>query len=154
MSESEGPERKAKRQLQEVAIFNDVAKALTSSLNLDSILQTIMDKMAEFFRPDTWSLLMVDEQKDGGSTTLDPDDHVFDAMVGGSFLPYLLQIAREKGEVTIDDVRSLCPPPADADPRIMGSVFLIPDFERVGYRNSGRAACHGRTIGVFRLRGR
>src|ERR1700727_1454004 len=58
------PERKTKRQLQEVAIFNDVAKALTSSLNLDSILQTIMDKMAEFFRPDTWSLLMVDEQKD------------------------------------------------------------------------------------------
>src|SRR6201984_1713383 len=64
MNESEGPERKTKRQLQEVAIFNDVAKALTSSLNLDSILQTIMDKMAEFFRPDTWSLLMVDEQKD------------------------------------------------------------------------------------------
>src|SRR5438309_8498387 len=59
-----GPERSTKRQLQEVAIFNDVAKALTSSLNLDSILQTIMDKMAEFFRPDTWSLLMVDEQKD------------------------------------------------------------------------------------------
>jgi GAF domain-containing protein len=49
-----GPERRTKRQLQEVAIFNDVAKALTSSLNLDSILQTIMDKMAEFFRPDTW----------------------------------------------------------------------------------------------------
>jgi diguanylate cyclase (GGDEF)-like protein len=64
MNEATGPERKTKRQLQEVAIFNDVAKALTSSLNLDSILQTIMDKMAEFFRPDTWSLLMVDEQKD------------------------------------------------------------------------------------------
>ncbi|HSK42479.1 MAG TPA: GAF domain-containing protein, partial [Candidatus Binatia bacterium] len=63
MNDSAGPERKTKRQLQEVAIFNDVAKALTSSLNLDSILQTIMDKMAEFFRPDTWSLLMVDEQK-------------------------------------------------------------------------------------------
>src|SRR5437660_6919505 len=62
MNEAAMPERK--RQIQEVAIFNDVAKALTSSLNLDSILQTIMDKMAEFFRPDTWSLLMVDEQKD------------------------------------------------------------------------------------------
>ena len=62
MSEAAVPERK--RQMQELAIFNDVAKALTSSLNLDSILQTIMDKMAEFFRPDTWSLLMVDEQKD------------------------------------------------------------------------------------------
>src|SRR5947207_8620718 len=62
MSEAAVPDRK--RQMQELAIFNDVAKALTSSLNLDSILQTIMDKMAEFFRPDTWSLLMVDEQKD------------------------------------------------------------------------------------------
>src|SRR5499425_1317891 len=47
----------------ELTIFHDVAKALTSSLDLDSILQTIMEKMAEYFRPDTWSLLMVDEQK-------------------------------------------------------------------------------------------
>ena len=53
-----------KRQLQELGIFHDVAKALTSTLNLDSVLQTIMDKMAEYFRPDTWSLLMVDEAKD------------------------------------------------------------------------------------------
>jgi diguanylate cyclase (GGDEF)-like protein len=49
---------------QELTIFHDVAKALTSSLDLDSILQTIMEKMAEYFRPETWSLLMVDEQKD------------------------------------------------------------------------------------------
>ena len=47
---------------QELTIFHDVAKALTSSLNLDSILQTIMEKMAEYFRPDTWSLLMVDDE--------------------------------------------------------------------------------------------
>src|ERR1700739_2220020 len=52
------------RQNQELTIFHDVAKALTSSLDLDSILQTIMDKMAEYFRPDTWSLLMVDEARD------------------------------------------------------------------------------------------
>src|SRR5258706_15280264 len=49
---------------QELTIFHDVAKALTSSLDLDSILQTIMEKMAEYFRPETWSLLMGDEQKD------------------------------------------------------------------------------------------
>src|SRR5258706_4512705 len=49
---------------QELTIFHDVAKALTSSLDLDSILQTIMEKMAEYFRPETWSLLMVNEQKD------------------------------------------------------------------------------------------
>ncbi|HEY1263048.1 MAG TPA: sensor domain-containing diguanylate cyclase [Terriglobales bacterium] len=52
------------RQGQELEIFHGVAKALTSSLDLDSILQTIMEKMAEYFRPDTWSLLMVDEEKD------------------------------------------------------------------------------------------
>ena len=51
------------RPLRELSIFHDVAKALTSSLELDAILQTIMQKMAEFFRPDTWSLLMVDEQR-------------------------------------------------------------------------------------------
>src|ERR1700739_796189 len=60
MAEATGADRK--RQSQELLIFHDVAKALTSSLDLDSILQTIMEKMAEYFRPDTWSLLMIDEQ--------------------------------------------------------------------------------------------
>ncbi len=46
----------------ELTILHDVAKALTSSLNLDSLLQTIMEKVAACFRPDTWSLLMTDEE--------------------------------------------------------------------------------------------
>ena len=61
MSHATGAE--TARQTQELHIFHDVAKALTSSLDLDSILQTILEKMAEYFQPDTWSLLMVDEQK-------------------------------------------------------------------------------------------
>jgi len=60
---TEAPGAARNRQDQEVTIFHDVAKALTSSLDLDSILQTIMEKMAEYFRPDNWSLLMVDEQR-------------------------------------------------------------------------------------------
>jgi diguanylate cyclase (GGDEF)-like protein len=60
MPEATGADRR--RQSQELNIFHDVAKALTSSLDLDSILQTIMEKMAEYFRPDTWSLLMVDQE--------------------------------------------------------------------------------------------
>src|SRR5215470_6998275 len=62
MPEATGADRR--RQSQELNIFHDVAKALTSSLDLDSILQTIMEKMAEYFRPDTWSLLSVDEGHD------------------------------------------------------------------------------------------
>jgi len=57
-------EANQKRQVQELAIFHDVAKALTSSLDRDSILQTIMEKMAEYFRPDTWSLLLVDQDQE------------------------------------------------------------------------------------------
>jgi diguanylate cyclase (GGDEF)-like protein len=49
------------RQLYELKIFHDVAKALTSTLDLDTILQTIMEKMAAYFEPASWSLVMVDE---------------------------------------------------------------------------------------------
>ncbi len=49
------------RQSYELKIFHDVAKALTSSLDLDTILQTILEKMAAYFKPVTWSLLMLDE---------------------------------------------------------------------------------------------
>ncbi len=49
------------RQLYELKIFHDVAKALTSTLDLDTILQTIMDKMAAYFEPASWSLVMIDE---------------------------------------------------------------------------------------------
>lgn len=60
MSDAAGTERQP---TSELSIFHEVAKALTSSLELDPILQTIMQKVAEFFRPDNWSLLMVDEQR-------------------------------------------------------------------------------------------
>jgi diguanylate cyclase (GGDEF)-like protein len=49
------------RQLYELKIFHDVAKALTSTLDLDTILQTIMEKMAAYFEPATWSLVLMDE---------------------------------------------------------------------------------------------
>ncbi len=49
------------RQYYELKIFHDVATALTSSLDLDTILHTIMQKMAAYFEPATWSLLMLDE---------------------------------------------------------------------------------------------
>ncbi len=43
-------------------VFHDVARALTSTLELEQILGTIMHKMAQFFGPERWSLLMVDER--------------------------------------------------------------------------------------------
>lgn len=62
------------------------------------------------------------------------------------------RIAAEKGQVTVNDVRAVCPPPEGADPRIMGAVFARNEFARVGFTVSERRTCHGRIIGVFRLR--
>jgi diguanylate cyclase (GGDEF)-like protein len=47
----------------EFAAFHELGKALTSSLQLDQVLRTIMEKIDEFLHPDTWSLLLVDEAK-------------------------------------------------------------------------------------------
>ena len=49
------------RQMDHLRVFHDVARALTSSLELEEILGAIMDKMAKFFAPERWSFLMVDE---------------------------------------------------------------------------------------------
>jgi len=45
-------------------VFHDVARTLTTSLELEGILSVIMEKMASFFGPERWSLLMVDPEKD------------------------------------------------------------------------------------------
>lgn len=43
-------------------VFHEVARALTQTLELEDILLIIMEKMAQFFGPERWSMLMVDEQ--------------------------------------------------------------------------------------------
>src|ERR1700685_4306077 len=47
----------------EVTVFHELGKALTSSLQLDQVLRTIMEKINEVLRPDTWSLLLMDQDK-------------------------------------------------------------------------------------------
>jgi diguanylate cyclase (GGDEF)-like protein len=48
------------RQMDHLRVFHDVARTLTTSLELEEILRAIMDKMANFFGPERWSLLMID----------------------------------------------------------------------------------------------
>ena len=50
-------------QVTEVNVFHELGKALTSSLQLDQVLRTIMEKINEVLRPDTWSLLLMDLEK-------------------------------------------------------------------------------------------
>lgn len=46
----------------ELQLFHEVAQALTSNLELEPLLRTILGKMEEYFGPERWSLLMVDEE--------------------------------------------------------------------------------------------
>lgn len=47
--------------MEHLRVFHDVARALTASLELEEILGAIMEKMAGFFGPERWSMLLVDE---------------------------------------------------------------------------------------------
>lgn len=47
----------------EINLFHELGKALTSSLQLDQVLRTIMEKINEVLRPDTWSLLLMDTER-------------------------------------------------------------------------------------------
>ena len=47
--------------MEHLRVFHDVARALTASLELEEILGAIMNKMASFFGPERWSMLLVDE---------------------------------------------------------------------------------------------
>jgi diguanylate cyclase (GGDEF)-like protein len=47
----------------EIQTFHEVARALTSSVELNGILHNIMQQMTRFFSPQAWSLLILDEAK-------------------------------------------------------------------------------------------
>jgi diguanylate cyclase (GGDEF)-like protein len=54
--------RELERQIERLSLFHEVGKAVASTLDLRKVLETIMAKISDFLRPDTWSLLMLDEK--------------------------------------------------------------------------------------------
>jgi diguanylate cyclase (GGDEF)-like protein len=51
----------AEGKLKDLMVFNNVARALTSTLELDEVLRAILEQMEPFFQPKSWALLMLDE---------------------------------------------------------------------------------------------
>jgi len=47
--------------LDDLLVFHQVARSLTSSFDLDTILRTIIEHMERFIEAELWTLLMVDE---------------------------------------------------------------------------------------------
>lgn len=55
-------------------------------------------------------------------------------------------------EMTVDQVRAVCPPPPGVDPRVMAAIFTRKRWIRLGYVQGFRKASHGRPVCAFRLR--
>ena len=55
--------KELEKKVEELSIFHQVGKALTSTLDLQEVLTLIMGKISELLKPSTWSLLLIDEKK-------------------------------------------------------------------------------------------
>lgn len=49
-------------QADNLRVFHEVARALTANLELEPLLRAILSKMEEYFGPEQWSFMMVDEE--------------------------------------------------------------------------------------------
>jgi len=54
--------RELEQQIARLSLFHEVGKAVASTLDLQKVLETIMGKINDFLRPDTWALLLLDEK--------------------------------------------------------------------------------------------
>lgn len=51
------------RRIRELSVFHEIGKALTSTLDINRVLETIMQQISSLFNPNTWSLLLLDTEK-------------------------------------------------------------------------------------------
>jgi diguanylate cyclase (GGDEF)-like protein len=52
------------QRLKQLATLSELGKAITSTLDLNEILNVVMEKISDLLQPKNWSLLLVDEEKD------------------------------------------------------------------------------------------
>jgi len=102
--------------LRDLLVFHNVARALTSSLDRDTILRAIMQQMEQFFKPETWSLLLMDE----------PRKELYYAVAVGHSEADLREVRVPVGQGIAGWVaehgESLIVPEVDQDPRFAGST--------------------------------
>ena len=62
-----------------------------------------------------------------------------------------LQLGQGGAIVTVDDIRAICPPPEEIEPRVMGCILRRPTWVKTGYRDGARRTSHKRPISEFKL---
>jgi diguanylate cyclase (GGDEF)-like protein len=137
----------SEQEMSALRIFHDVARAITSSLDLKSILRSILDQMAQFFQPETWALLMIDEQR----------GELYYSIAAGKFSQYLRdvrmpmsqgiagRVAMTSESVVVENVAS--------DPSVAGTFTML---TRHGLAEPTAVICipvvsQGKTVAVIQL---
>ena len=72
----------------ELLVFHEIARALTSPLDLESILTRMLRQIESFFRPETWALMLCDERK----------QDLFCAISGGRFASTFSELRVASGQ--------------------------------------------------------
>jgi hypothetical protein len=65
---------------------------------------------------------------------------------------YAATVARQHGQVSINDVREVIELPPGVHPSVLGAVFRTRLFEAIGFTEATHPAAHARVVRVYKLR--
>lgn len=133
--------------LDDLLVFHQLARSLTSSFDLDTILRTILEHMERFIEAELWALLM-----------LDPERHdLYYAIAAGGEEKSLRDLRVKVGEGVagwvVEHGETLIVPEADDDPRLSEAYGAKPRKVRsvIAMPLRGRKGTHG-AIEIFNPR--
>jgi diguanylate cyclase (GGDEF)-like protein len=136
--------RELKRTVDELTVFNEIGKTLTSTIDIREVLKIIMQKVSELLRPENWSLLLLDDRT--GELYVEVAvgqgaDRIRDLRVkaGEGIAGW---VAREGEPLLVADVRS--------DPRFSSRVDQASHFQTCAVL-AVPLRSKGRTLGVIEL---
>ena len=130
--------------IDDLLVFHQVARSLTSSFDLDTILRTIIEHMERFIEAELWTLLMLDEAR----------QELYYAIIAGADESALRNVRIKVGEGVagwvVQHGETLLVPEADNDPRIQQSQGGRPQKVRsvIALPLRGRKGTHG-AIEIF-----
>jgi diguanylate cyclase (GGDEF)-like protein len=133
--------------LEDLLVFHQVARSLTSSFDLDAILRTIIEHMERFIEADLWTLLMLDE----------PKQELYYAIAAGGEEAALRDLRVKVGEGVagwvVEHGETLIVPEAQDDPRVSEAHGATPRKVRsvIALPLRGRKGTHG-AIEIFNPR--
>jgi len=111
--------------IDDLLVFHQLARSLTSSFDLDAILRTILEHMERFIEADLWSLLMLDDSR----------EDLYYAIASGGGEEALRDLRVKVGEGVagwvVEHGETLIVPETEDDPRLLLTSEGVPKIRSV-----------------------